>query len=58
MLAPGCDRDKAQKYATLKSSDSIEQRSHDRRRANARKTSLNAVTGLIVIFRLYANHRF
>ncbi|MEG4912411.1 MULTISPECIES: hypothetical protein [unclassified Microcoleus] len=57
MLAPGCDRDKAQKYATLKSSDSIE-RSHDRRLANARKTSLNAVTGSIVIFRLYANHRF
>ncbi|WP_333044227.1 hypothetical protein [Microcoleus sp. S13C4] len=57
MLAPGCDRDKAQKYPTLKSSDSIEQ-SHDRRLANARKTSLNAVTGLIIIFRLYANHRF
>ncbi|MEG5065769.1 hypothetical protein QUB33_19300 [Microcoleus sp. B3-A4] len=57
MLAPGCDRDKAQKYDTLKSSDSIE-RSHDRRLANARKTSLNAVTGLIIIFRLYANHRF
>ncbi|MEG4405121.1 hypothetical protein NDI43_11345 [Microcoleus vaginatus GB2-A3] len=57
MLAPGCDRDEAQKYATLKSSDSI-QRSHDRRLANARKTSLTAVTGLIVIFRLYANHRF
>ncbi|WP_333323303.1 hypothetical protein [Microcoleus sp. T3_A4] len=57
MLAPGCDRDKAQKYATLKSSDSIA-RSHDRRLANARKTSLNAVTGLIIIFRLYANHTF
>ncbi|MBD1826259.1 hypothetical protein H6F71_01900 [Microcoleus sp. FACHB-61] len=57
MLAPGCDRDKAQKYPTLKSSDSI-QRSHDRRLANARNTSLNAVTGSIVIFRLYANHRF
>ncbi|WP_158308010.1 hypothetical protein [Microcoleus vaginatus] len=57
MLAPGCDRDKAQNYATLKSSESI-QRSHDRRLANARNTSLNAVTGLIVIFRLYANHRF
>ncbi|MEG4268858.1 hypothetical protein QUA26_21935 [Microcoleus sp. Pol12A4] len=57
MLAPGCDRDKAQKYASLKSSDSIT-RSHDRRLANARKTYLNAVTGLIIIFRLYANHRF
>ncbi|MEG4326249.1 hypothetical protein QUB37_08450 [Microcoleus sp. AT3-A2] len=57
MLAPGCDRDKAQNYPTLKSSDSIA-RSHDRRLANARKTSLNAVKGLIIIFRLYANHRF
>ncbi|WP_190274217.1 hypothetical protein [Oscillatoria nigro-viridis] len=57
MLAPGCDRDKAQKYATLKSSDSIA-RSHDRGLANARKTSVNAVKGSIVIFRLYANHRF
>ncbi|MBD1812221.1 hypothetical protein NDA07_11585 [Microcoleus vaginatus DQ-U2] len=57
MLAPGCDRDKAQKYPTLKSSDSIE-RSHDRRLANARKTSLNVVKGSIVIFRMYANHRF
>ncbi|MEG3929403.1 hypothetical protein [Microcoleus sp. D3_18a_C4] len=57
MLAAGCDRDKAQKYPTLKSSDSIA-RSHDRRLANARKTSLNAVKGSIVIFRLYGNHRF
>ncbi|MEG4500484.1 hypothetical protein QUB05_21975 [Microcoleus sp. F10-C6] len=57
MLAPGCDRNKAQKYATLKFSDSIE-RSHHQRLANARKTSLNAVKGSIVIFRLYANHRF
>ncbi|MEG4237531.1 hypothetical protein QUA27_08160 [Microcoleus sp. Pol14C6] len=58
MLAPESDRDKAQKYATLKFSDSIQRRSHDRRLANARKTSLNAVTGLIIIFRLYVNHRF
>ncbi|MEG4808259.1 hypothetical protein QUA79_12250 [Microcoleus sp. F8-D1] len=58
MLAPGCDRDQAQNYPTLKFSDSIERRSHDRRLANARKTSLNAVKGSIVIFRLNANHRF
>ncbi|MEG4525069.1 hypothetical protein QUB61_20170 [Microcoleus sp. C2D2] len=57
MLAPGCDRDRAQNYPTLTSSDSLE-RSHDRPLANARKTSVNAVKGSIVIFRLYANHRF